>query len=117
MSPVYDKVYDHIKNSGVDVFVPGVHEGDCETPYCVLRDFGASQLDNFSTQQVIYILYCYTKNYSDLYDFVEKCKGIMDGIAPLVLPTGQETPSFFDDTNKAYMVSVQYRFNRRCKLL
>lgn len=53
---------------------------------------------------------CYVpqNNYSELEQFVLDVKKTMRNIFPLVLYAGNETPSYYDDSNKSHMVSFQY---------
>lgn len=37
----------------------------------------------------------------------------MRGMAPMIMPTYTETQSFYDESVKAHMVSVQYRNYRK----
>lgn len=100
-------------DAGIDTYPPATKTGDCKEPYCVLRDAGSSQAGQFSTEFHYYNLLCYVprKAYRSLREFVDRCKDVMaqPPIYPMLKPTGIETPSFFDDTNNSYMISVQYR--------
>jgi len=54
---------------------------------------------------------CYVpKNqFTYLEQYVDKVKTIMEGLKPMIMPMHYETPSFYDDTVKAHMISIQYR--------
>ena len=104
-------------DAGIDTYPPAQKTGDCKDFYVVLKDDGASQIGSFSSERHFYTLLCYAprKKYSQLLDFVERCKKVMAEapIYPMLMPTGTQTPSFFDDSFNAYMISVQYRNNVR----
>jgi hypothetical protein len=114
---VYEQVFDALKEANIDVYPPGIYEGECKDNYVVLRDGGSSPIASFSSQYVFYDMLCYVpaKRYTDLYDFVDKCKKAMEKIYPVLMPTGTETQSFYDDTKKSHMISVEYRNARRAQ--
>lgn len=104
-------------DAGIDTYAPAQKKGDCKAPYCVLKDDGAAQIWNFSSEYHYYTLLCYVprNQYPKLLDYVQHVKEVMaeDPIFPMLMPVGTETPSYFDDTYNAYMISVQYRNNVR----
>ena len=112
---VYEKAFDNLKENNIDVYPPSTHEGECTSPYVVLKDAGASKAMTYSSQYVLYDMMCYVpgNRYTDLQTYVDKCKEAMAGVYPMLMPTGLETSSFYDDTVKGWMVSVEYRNNRR----
>lgn len=104
-------------DAGIDTYAPSTKTGDCKDFYAVLKFDGATQIGQFSSEKHYYTLLCYAprKKYVQLLDFVRHCKEVMarEPIFPMLMPTGIETPSFYDDTVNAYMISVQYRNNVR----
>lgn len=114
---VWEIVQHALIDAGIDTYPPAAKTGDCKKPYCVLKDAGSSQIGAFSSERHFYDLMCYVpKNkYMDLQGFVQQCKEVMEKspIYPMLIPTGVETPSFFDDSYNAHMISVQYRNNVR----
>ena len=116
---VWDLVANELQNNGIDVYPPDVHEGDCTSPYCVFKDGGSTITGLLSTQTDLYTLLCYVprQQYTLMKEYTEKCKNAVQSLAPMVMPTGKETETFYDDTVKGYMKSVQYRNHRRNKLL
>lgn len=114
---MWQQIADVLLANDIKVYPPAVHRGECTEEYCVLKDSGASPLNTYSSQRVLYDLMCYVPHtkYTTLESFVLKCKKAMEQTYPMLLPTGLETPSFYDDTVKGYMVSVEYRASRRNK--
>lgn len=108
-------IYRHLKSEGVDVYSPGQHQGECISPYTVLRDAGVNRLEDFSSTRALYEILCYVPQdqYSTLEPYVERVKNSMKKLYPTIVPTHFETPSFLDDTVKGHMISVQYRNNRK----
>lgn len=115
---MWQTIADKFLERGIEIYPPAIQRGECKNAYCVLKDSGASPINGCSSQRQLFDLMCYVpqNKYTSLEPFVAKCKEVMDqDVYPLVLPTGLETPSFFDDTINAYMISVEYRANRRNK--
>lgn len=114
---VWDITQKALIDAGIDTYPPGLKMGDCKEPYVVLKDDGAVQIGKFSSAYHYYTLLCYAPRdrYYELLDFVARCKEVMakEPIFPMLMPTGTETPSFFDDSYNAHMISVQYRNNVR----
>lgn len=114
---IWDIVQQTLVDNEVDTYPPDVKYGDCKAPYAVLKDSGSAKIAQFSSQYRYYELLCYVPKgaYKDLMPFVDKCKEVMarQPIYPMLMPTGTETPSYFDDTYNAYMISIQYRNNVR----
>jgi hypothetical protein len=54
---------------------------------------------------------CYVpkQSYSTLEPMVQEVKEHMKELVPIFHPQGQETPSYYDDSVKAHMVSIEYK--------
>lgn len=110
MSSRWQDIYKHLKKSGFAVYSPGQHEGECTSPYVVVKDAGTSRVGNFSSNQALYDILCYVPKdqFSQLEPFVQQLETSMKGLYPMVRPAHYKTPSFYDDTVKGHMISVQY---------
>lgn len=119
MEEVVKKMTDQLMQDGIKVFPPASHKGECKEPYCVVKDEGGSKFQSYSTQQKLYSIYCHVPVYMylDLEDFTKKCKESVEKLAPMLMPTGTETPSFLDSSTNDYSKSVEYRCYSRNKLL
>lgn len=106
----WQDIYKHLKGAGFEVYSPGQHEGECVSKYVVIKDAGGSQHGDFSSTRSLYDLLCYVPKdqFSQLEPFVKQVEGSMAGMYPIIRPTYYRTPSFYDDTVKGHMVSVQY---------
>lgn len=104
-------IYDLLKSKGFDVYSPAQHEGECISRYIVVK-VGTSQAESngFSTNQKQYdiMMYVPKDEYSTLEGFVEEVEEAMKDLYPMLKPMRYESGSFYDDTVKGHMVSVQY---------
>lgn len=107
---VWADVFNHLKNNGFDVYPPQVKIGECEAPFIVVKIGSTSQLENFSSDRVIYELLAYVprQSYSQLEPYVERLKSVMKELRPLVRYSHGITASFYDDMLKAHMVTLDY---------
>lgn len=109
---VWEMTADALRAHGIEVYPPATKQGECTEEYVVIKQDGSSQIGNISSQTAYYTIMMYVPKNS--YTYLEKFKQIVKGIMatdmhPILHPTGQETPDFYDDTVKAHMVSVMYR--------
>ena len=111
----WQKIYKHLKDNNIDVYSPGQHQGECISPYVVLKDAGLSQLASFSSSQAVYDVMCYVPHnkFSTLEPYVDRVKELMKELYPEIVPMYFQTASFLDDTVRGHMISVQYRSNRK----
>lgn len=104
-------IFKHLKSKGFEVYSPGIKVGDCESKYIVVKHVGSVRRLGISTNEDYYSVMCYVpkQNYSELEPFVMNVKEAMKEIEPMLLPRGQEMPSFYDDTYSAHMISIEYK--------
>ena len=107
----WQDIFLHLKNAGFDVYSPGVKVGECESEYLVIKNDGSSKHVSFSTDIDLYAVMCYVpkQKYSTLEPFVQKVKKSMKELEPMIKPYGSQTPSYYDDSVKAHMVSIEYK--------
>lgn len=108
-------IYKTLKEAGHDVYSPGQHVGECLTPYVVIKISTALQYQDFSSLQYSYdvLIYVPKDEYSYLESYVECVKQDMKKLQPMIMPLNTQTPSYYDDTIKGHMISVQYRNVRK----
>lgn len=95
----------------VSIYSPGIKTGECTAPYIVISYSGGSKLSSFSTVCDYYTLMLYVpkQEYSLMEPFISDTKEGMKRLKPKVLPTHEQTSSFYDDEIKAHMVSITYK--------
>ena len=109
---VWERISDALKEHSIEVYPPALKKGECKSEYVVVKTDGSSQVGSFSSQTVYYtfMLYVPKNQYTQLERFKQIVKGVIGtDLYPMLMPTGQETPDFYDDTVKAHMVSITYR--------
>ncbi len=113
-------IYKHLQKSGFEVYFPGQKQTECKKPYIVIKDAGTVQYNTYSSTQTTYYVMCYMprEHFTKLEQFVTDVKEAMKELQPMIMPLYTETASFYDDSVKAYMISVSYRImkkvNARC---
>jgi hypothetical protein len=107
----WQDIFTHLKNAGFDVYSPGMKTGECTSPYLVVKNDGSSKHIAFSTDVDLYAVLCYVpkEKYSSLEPLVQKVKELMKGLEPMIKPYGSQTPSYYDDSLKAHMISIEYK--------
>lgn len=107
----WQDIYLHLKSKGFDVYSPGMKTGECTSEYLVVKNDGSSKHASFSTDIDMYAVMCYVPKdkYSSLEPLVQRVKESMKGLEPMIKPYGSQTPSYYDDSLKAHMVSIEYK--------
>lgn len=107
----WQDIFLHLKKAGIEVYSPGQKVGECVSNYVVVKSNGSSNHTSFSTDVALYSIMCYVPRdrYSELEPFVVKVKEKMKGLEPMILPHGNQTPSYYDDSVKAHMINVGYK--------
>ena len=107
----WQDIHLHLINEGFDVYSPGMKTGECESQYLVIKNDGSSKHSSFSTDVDLYAVMCYVpkQEYSSLEPLVQKVKNSMKGLEPMIKPYGSQTPSYYDDSVKAHMISIEYK--------
>lgn len=106
----WQDIYAHLKNKGYDVYAPGIKVGECVSPYIVVKNDGSYKHVNFSTNRDMYSILCFVPKgqYSKLEVMVQSVIRDMKELEPMILPYGQQMPSYYDDTFKAHYISIEY---------
>lgn len=108
-------LYKYLNDNGIEVYSPGQKTGECEKPYVVVKDAGTTRYNNYSSTQTLYDIMCYVPkdHFTYLEIYVKKVKDLMNDLRPVFMPIYSETESFYDDSVKAHMISIQYRNMRK----
>lgn len=107
----WQDIYLHLEKSGFEVYSPGTKTGDCLSEYIVVKNDGSSRVAGISTDGDLYAVMCYVpkQKYSSLEPLVQRVKKAMKELEPMILPYGSQTPSYYDDSYKAHMISIEYK--------
>lgn len=108
---MWGKVYDKLKEKGLNPYQPGKHKGLCEERYCVVK-YG-SQVPFPFTNKIGYkiidiILYIPINDYEDVEEYAKKIRYAMKELKS-IRKTGNETPVITEDEKEAYTMSIQYQ--------
>ena len=109
---VWELISETLQRNDIEVYPPATKHGECKKEYVVVKGDGSSQIGGLSSEVHYYtfMLYVPKNKYNQLEKFKQVVKGIVaTDLNPMLMPTGQETPDFYDDTVKAHMVSITYR--------
>lgn len=111
----WQDIFIHLKNKGYIVYAPGTKVGECIEPFVELKNDGSYKHVNFSTDREMYAIMCYVPKgqYSQLEPMVMKVKKDMKELEPMIVPYGQQLPSYYDDTYKAHYISIEYENYRK----
>lgn len=111
----WQDIFKHLKESGFDVYSPGMKVGECTKECIVVKNDGSSKLASFSTDDDLYAVMCYVPKqaYSKLEPMVQKVKKAMKELEPMIKPYGSQTPSYYDDSYKAHMISIEYKNHKK----
>lgn len=107
----WQDIFTHLKKAGFDVYSPGMKIGECTSEYLVVKNDGSSKHISFSTDVDLYAVMCYVpkEKYSSLEPLVQRVKNSMKELEPMIKPYGSQTPSYYDDSYKAHMISIEYK--------
>lgn len=107
----WQDIFLHLKKAGFDVYSPSTKVGECTEEYIVVKNDGSSKHPTVSSDNDLYAVMCYVpkENYSRLEPMVQEVKKAMKGLEPMILPYGSQTPSYYDDSYKAHMISIEYK--------
>lgn len=118
---VWAIVQEELEKNNIKAYPPGTQTGECKSEYVVIKQGGGTQLNNYSSEQVMFdfMLYVPKNKYHTLDEFEFRVKAVLDSkpIYPMLMPTGSTDPDFYDDEVKAHMRSFMYRINKRNKHL
>lgn len=109
---VWELIFETLQRHGIEIYPPAMKTGECKKEYVVIKGDGSSQIGALSSEVRYYTFMLYVPK--NMYNQLEKFKQVVKSIVatdlnPMLMPTGQETPDFYDDTVKAHMVSITYR--------
>lgn len=106
-----EDIYTHLKTSGIDVYLPGQHVGECRQPYVVVKPGASTQYLQVSSNICYYELLLYTPDRypTQLERFKNQVKIAMLGLSPMIKFANMETTPYHDEQVKGYMTDLTYR--------
>ena len=109
-------IFRKLKEKGFNVYSPSTKTGECKEKYLVVKNEGSTAHATFSTDISFYSILVYVPRdkYSILDEYVQEVKKCMKELYPMIIPYGSETPSTYDDSVKAHMVSIMYKNYKKC---
>ena len=114
---VLEYIFLHLKRKGVRVYFPGSHVGECLEEYVVVKPAQQSFFGAYSTEYAVYdlMLYVPLKRFSGLEVFASRIKAYMKEMKKthMIREQSYQNSPYYEDSVKAYMVSIQYRVYRR----
>ena len=114
----WQRIYNHLKQDGFDVYSPGQHKGECITPYIVLKDDGVVSNGEYSSVIAYYDVLCYVPKdrFSTLEEYTASVQLSLKKLFPELKPTNDVTSSYLDTEVNGHMISMRYRSNRKIYL-
>lgn len=111
----WQDIFEHLKSKGYEVYPPGIKLGDCTSKYILVKTNGSAALNGISTDDYYYSVMCYVpkKRYSELDSFIFDVRMDMKELEPMIMPVGTTSSSFYDDSYKAHMVSIEYKNHKK----
>lgn len=111
----WQDIFAHLKAKGFDVDSPGMRIGECKSPYIVVKNNGSSKINGISSDDDFYSVMCYVpmNKYSTLEPMVQEVKKAMKELEPMILPQGNQSPSYLDDVKKSHMISIEYKNHKK----
>lgn len=108
---LWKAIYDKLLESNLNIYPPSSHVGDCTENYIVLKPQGSVQVNDFTSQYVLFDIFIFVpdNDFTELLRYEEVVKKEAEKLYPLLVPLGDETPTVHDDTNKSYTKAISYR--------
>lgn len=105
-----EDIYTCLKSSGIDVYLQGQHKGECKNSYVVVKPGVSTPYLQLSTNVYYYDILCYTpeKHPTETERFKERVKNVLLDLYPMIQYADSETPPYFDDSVKGWMVDLTY---------
>lgn len=105
-----EDIFLHLKSAGIDVYLQGQHTGDCLDNYVVVKPGIVMPYLQTSTNICYYelLLYVPEKFPTQVERFKEQIKQIMLGLHPVIRYGNSESPPYFDEEVKGWMVDLTY---------
>lgn len=106
----WQDIYLCLKEHGFDVYSPGQKQGECTSPYVVVKNDGGYRHFDYSSMREQYSVTVFVPRteYSKLEVLVMEVREAMKSLYPMILDYGQMQPSQYDDTTKSHSQTIEY---------
>ena len=106
------ELFEHLLNSGFEVYFIGQKWGICEKPYIVIRDAGTIPIySNKAGTQIIDIIgYVPESRYTQIIEMKKNIKEAMKDFPARI--TGEESPVVPDNEVKGYTFVITYQIQK-----
>lgn len=112
---MWKKIYDKLKQEGLNPYPPGKHQGDCLKRYCVVKE--NTQVPYFNSNKLGYktidiIVFVPIDSYIAIEPYVKEIKVALKELN-FLRKTGNETPVIPDDSVNGYTTSIEYQILKK----
>ncbi len=113
---MWTRIFDKLREKGLNPIPLGKHSGECTERYCVVKEQTQSAYFNargLGYRTIDIIVFVPMASYIAVAPYVAEIKAAMRELRPDVRSTGTETPIITDDERKAYTTSIVYQVMKR----
>lgn len=105
---IREAIFTTLKQSGVDVYLPGQHEGECKKPYVEISDGGTYALGKTTGRKSFLVTgYVPMDRPLDLRSLLAQVATVLTRIKN-IRSSGEVSPEDFDDERKAVFATIEY---------
>lgn len=110
---MWAKIYDQLKLSGIEVYLPAVKKGECKSPYVVPVNRGVYSYNGMNGYELLEVfIYVPLGSYSTLQGFKNEVIQALGSVSGLDR-TGNESIIIIEEDRKAYSTSLEYKVLRK----
>lgn len=113
---MWQRIFNKLRDKGLNPIPLGKHIGECKERYCVIKEQTQSAYFNargLGYRPIDIIIFVPMASYLDVAPYVAEIKAAMRELRPDLRTTGTETPVITDDDRKAYTTSIVYQVMKR----
>lgn len=110
---VIELAYNALKSAGVDVYFPGTHEGECTSPYAVIKKLSSSQFGTYSSDIHYFEVLCCAPVVSACYELAEAVQTALKTIYPTAKSTRNVSEPYYSENITGWMVQLEYKYYKK----
>jgi hypothetical protein len=103
-------ILDKLREKRLSPYAPGQHKGECDKPYCVVKEgtqIPSIQSSRLGQRVIDIIIFVPLSSYVALEPYMKQIRSALKELE-FLRKTGFETPAVTDDDKKAYTTSIEY---------